>query len=64
MAQDVQGMLIRIEATTAQLRKELAEADRAVSGSSSKINKELGLVDKAFARMGLNAEQCSPRQRG
>ncbi len=57
MAQDVQGMLIRIEATTAQLRKELAEADRAVSGSSSKINKELGLVDKAFARMGLNAEQ-------
>lgn len=57
MAQDVQGMLIRIDATTAQLRKELAEADRAVSGSSSKIDKELGLVDKAFARMGLNAEQ-------
>lgn len=57
MAQDVQGMLIRIEATTAQLRKELAAADRAVSGSSSKIDKELGLVDKAFARMGLNAEQ-------
>lgn len=57
MAQDAATLLVRIEATTMQLRKELAAADRAVSGSSSKIDKELGLVDKAFARMGLNAEQ-------
>lgn len=57
MAQDAATLLVRIEATTMQLRKELAAADRAVSGSSAKIDKELGLVDKAFSRMGLNAEQ-------
>ena len=57
MAQDAASLIVRIEATTAQLRRELAAADRAVSGSSSKIDKELGLVDKAFARMGLNAAE-------
>lgn len=50
MAQDVQGMLIRIEATSAQLRQELARAEKAVGASASKIDKELINVDRAVDR--------------
>lgn len=50
MAQDVTGMLIRIEATTAQLRQELARAEKAVGASASKIDKELINVDRAVDR--------------
>ena len=35
---DVQGMLIRIEATTAQFRQELARGDAAVSASAGKVD--------------------------
>ncbi|MFC2974571.1 phage tail length tape measure family protein [Azotobacter bryophylli] len=49
--QDVQGMLIRIEATTAQLRRELELADQAVASTSRKIDKSLSVVDRAFDRI-------------
>jgi lambda family phage tail tape measure protein len=52
---DVQGMLVRIEATTAQLRQEMARADASVAQASGKIDKSLGRVDEAFDRAGESA---------
>ncbi|MFC2970928.1 phage tail length tape measure family protein [Azotobacter bryophylli] len=49
--QDVQGMLIRIEATAAQLISELGRADRAVASTSQKIDKNLSVIDQAFGRV-------------
>ena len=56
---DVQGMLVRIEATTAQLRQEMARADSTVGQASSKIDKSLGRVDAAFDRAGEHAVNAS-----
>jgi tape measure domain-containing protein len=56
---DVQGMLVRIEATTAQLRQEMARADTSVSQASTKIDKSLGRVDTAFDRAGSSAESAA-----
>lgn len=55
---DIQGMLVSIEATTQQLRMELNRADSAVAGASKKIDGNLGVVDRAFNRMGISAEQA------
>jgi lambda family phage tail tape measure protein len=52
---DVQGMLVRIEATTAQLRREIALGENAVARASDKIDGNLAEVDKAFDRTGVNA---------
>lgn len=52
---DVQGMLIRIEATTAQLRQEIARGDAAVAQSAGKMDSSLGRIDSAFDRTGANA---------
>lgn len=54
-ATDVQGMLVRIEATTAQLRMEMAKADSTVAASSAGINKQLAGIDLAFNRIGRAA---------
>ncbi|UVL07298.1 phage tail tape measure protein [Pseudomonas rhodesiae] len=56
---DVQGMLVRIEATTAQLRQEMARADSSVAQASGKIDKSLGRVDSAFDRSGERAQHAS-----
>ena len=56
---DVQGMLVRIEATTAQLRQEMARADSSVAQTSGKIDKSLGRVDAAFDRAGERAENAA-----
>lgn len=48
---DVHGMLVRIEATTAQLRKEIARADSSVAQASGKIDNSLKQVDEAFDRV-------------
>ncbi len=48
---DIQGMLVRIEATTAQLRQEMARAESSVSQTSSKIDNSLKQVDDAFDRV-------------
>lgn len=56
---DVQGMLVRIEATTAQLRQEMARADSSVAQVSGKIDKSLGRVDAAFDRTGERAQHAS-----
>ena len=54
-ATDVQGMLVRIEATTAQLRMEMAKADSTVAASSAGINKQLAGIDLTFNRIGRAA---------
>ena len=56
---DVQGMLVRIEATTAQLRQELARADSSVGQASDRIDRNLGRVDNAFDRAGDRAQHAS-----
>jgi lambda family phage tail tape measure protein len=56
---DVQGMLVRIEATTAQLRQEMARADSSVAQASGKIDKSLGQIDEAFDRAGESAESAA-----
>lgn len=53
---DVQGMLIRIEATTAQLRQEIARGEAAVAQSAGKMDTSLGRIDTAFDRAGASAE--------
>jgi hypothetical protein len=52
---DVQGMLVRIEATTAQLRQEIARGESSVAQAAGKIDSSLGQVDKAFDRTEANA---------
>lgn len=59
MSQEVQGMLIRLEATTAQMRQELARADATVAATSGNINRGLGRIDGAFGRLGLSAQAMS-----
>lgn len=62
--QQVQGMLVQIEATTAQLRRELANADQLVARSSQAIDRSLAQVDSAFDRAGAAAEQAGTLVRG
>lgn len=52
---DIQGMLVRIEATTAQLRQEMARAESSVSQTSGKIDSSLKQVDEAFDRVEANS---------
>ena len=56
---DVQGMLIRIEATTAQLRQEIARGEAAVAQSAGKMDTSLGRIDTAFDRAGSSAESAA-----
>ncbi|MEG0632196.1 MAG: tape measure protein [Pseudomonas sp.] len=56
---DVHGMLVRIEATTAQLRQEMARADSTVGQSAGKIDKSLGRIDTAFDRAGESAQSAA-----
>lgn len=58
MSTDVQGMLVRIEATTQQLRQELARAESAVGKTSQRIDGDLGRVDAAFDRLEESAAQA------
>ncbi|QNV68301.1 phage tail tape measure protein [Pseudomonas sp. CFA] len=62
--QQVQGMLVQIEATTAQLRRELANADQLVSKTSQAIDRNLATVDSAFDRAGTAAQSAGTLMRG
>ncbi|OQR30255.1 phage tail tape measure protein [Pseudomonas sp. Bc-h] len=54
---DVQGMLVRIEATTAQLRQELSRSESAVASTARKIDRSLADVDGAFDRLNSSADK-------
>lgn len=62
--QQIQGMLVQIEATTAQLRRELAHADQLVGRTAQSIDRNLAQVDSAFDRAGAAAEQAGSLIRG
>ncbi|WP_207869503.1 hypothetical protein [Pseudomonas sp. 51_B] len=48
-------MLVRIEATTAQLRQEMARGETAVAATSKNMDNSLARVDEAFDRAGTSA---------
>lgn len=62
--QQIQGMLVQIEATTAQLRRELAEADQVVEQTSRDIDRSLSDVDSAFDRTAQRAQHVGALIRG
>lgn len=51
MAESVERLLVRIDATTEVLRRELKRADQAVGRSDKKINKTLGNINKHFQKL-------------
>ncbi|AIL60939.1 tape measure protein [Pseudomonas alkylphenolica] len=55
---DIQGMLVRIEATTAQLRSEIARADSTVAQGAMKIDRSLAQIDDGFDRVGESAKSA------
>ncbi|MBG4422680.1 phage tail tape measure protein [Pseudomonas aeruginosa] len=61
---EVQGMLIQIEATTAQLRRELANADQVVTRTTAGIDRQLARVDSSFDRTGQTAQRAGTLIRG
>ena len=62
--QQVQGMLVQIEATTAQLRRELASADQVVARTTQSIDRNLAQVDSAFDGAGAAAQSAGVLMRG
>lgn len=64
MSQEVQGMLIQLEATTAQLRREMASADDVVARTTRQIDRNLVQVDDAFDRTARGAQQAGTLIRG
>ncbi|MGL3672233.1 phage tail tape measure protein [Pseudomonas aeruginosa] len=62
--QEVQGMLIQIEATTAQLRRELTSADQVVTTVTSSIDSSLATVDSAFNNVSNSASKAGGLMRG
>jgi tape measure domain-containing protein len=48
---DAGRLLVRIEATTAQLRQQLQAAEQQVAGTAAKIDNQLKQADKAFYRL-------------
>lgn len=48
---DAGRLLVRIEATTAQLRQQLQSAEQQVAGTAAKIDSQLKQADKAFSRL-------------
>lgn len=48
---DAGRLLVRIEATTAQLRQQLQSAEQQVAGTAAKIDGQLKQADKAFLRL-------------
>ena len=61
---DVQGMLIQIEATTAQMRRELALGEQAVAKAATSIDRNLAGADSAFDRLSSKAESAASLIRG
>lgn len=55
---DIQGMLVRIEATTAQLRSEIARAESTVAQGATAIDRGLARIDESFDRAGDSAQSA------
>jgi len=57
--QEIAGLVVKLEATTAQFRRQMADADKVVASATGKIDKELARVDSAFDRAGQSAQRAS-----
>ncbi|MBS3185364.1 phage tail tape measure protein [Pseudomonas sp. PCH44] len=55
---DIQGMLVRIEATTAQLRSEIARAESTVAQGATAIDRSLARIDEGFDRAADSAQSA------
>jgi hypothetical protein len=53
MSEATERLLVRIDATTEQLRRELKKADTAVAGTSGKISKAIDKINVSFSGLGL-----------
>jgi len=53
MSEATERLLVRIDATTEQLRRELKKADDAVASSSSKMEKAVERINKSFSLLGV-----------
>lgn len=51
---ELEQLLVRIDATTEQLRRELKRADDAVAGTERNINRTTANIERAFSKMGRN----------
>lgn len=60
-ANDVADLLLRIDATTEGLRRELKKADRSVSGTQGKIDKRLKAIDRRFDSLGKSVARSLGR---
>lgn len=54
----VDELLVRIDASTEQLRREMARADRSVEGFRRSVERETSRVDRAFASVGLGIRRA------
>ena len=55
MSQATERLLVRIDATTEQLRREMAQADKTVANSSMSISRRLAGMQKHFTAAGVAA---------
>ena len=56
---DLNDLLVRIDATTEQLRREMKRADSATANASGKIDKSLRRVDRSMDRMNKTAARAA-----
>lgn len=61
---DINDLVIRLDATTEQLRRELTKADRAVVGFERQTDRQLKKIDQRFAAMAANTTKVMLRFSG
>ena len=54
----IEDLLLRIDASTESLRRELKRADAQVAQSAGKIDRALARIDKSFKRLGASAARA------
>ncbi len=57
MATEVERLLVRLEADTELLRREMRKAEQSVDKSTKSITKDLGLMDRAFDKMNAGVKR-------
>lgn len=59
---DFAQLLVRLDATTEQLRREMRVAEQTVDTSAGRINQSLGKVDTGFSKLGANIRTAFAQQ--
>ena len=60
----IQDLLIRIDATTELLRRELSLADQSVNKTAANITAKVGVIDEQFTSLGESASGLAPALAG